>query len=208
MKRDLYDSYYINFASSVPRNVLEEFAATTISTNTASSVAQVYDQYLNFVCTDANVFSLHQPRAFVTLNDHTAAESAITATIDTIATSLFSVLVTMGNYNFLRLERFLSVAKCGFVGVVPIIKCPRGNAAEMVAGKLDGKLRDHVMNSRNNLFSESNSASVQRPGRSHWALNEQAPAIINVFCSLDFARSEPGSCTYAQPFMDIPGIGS
>ena len=96
MKKDLYDSYYINFASSVSRNILEEFAATTIATNTASSVAQVYDQYLNFVCTDPNVFSLHQPRAFVTLNDHSAAESAIESTIDSIATSLFSVLVTMG----------------------------------------------------------------------------------------------------------------
>jgi hypothetical protein len=51
------------------------------------------------------------------------------------------------------------------VGVVPIIKCPRGNAAEMVARKLDSKLRDHVMNSRNNLFADSNAASVQRPGR-------------------------------------------
>lgn len=99
MKKDLYESYYINFASSVPRNILEEFAATTIATNTASSVAQVYDQYLNFVCTDANVFSLNQPRAFVTLNDHTAAETTIESTIDSIANSLFSVLVTMGEYN-------------------------------------------------------------------------------------------------------------
>jgi hypothetical protein len=99
MKKDLYDSYYINFASSVSRNILEDFAATTIATNTASSVAQVYDQYLNFVCTDANVFSLHQPRAFVTLNDHTVAETTIESTIDSIANSLFSVLVTMGKRN-------------------------------------------------------------------------------------------------------------
>ncbi|KAG2179061.1 hypothetical protein INT43_001911 [Umbelopsis isabellina] len=171
MKKDLYESYYINFASSVPRNILEEFAATTIATNTASSVAQVYDQYLNFVCTDANVFSLNQPRAFVTLNDHTAAETTIESTIDSIANSLFSVLVTMG--------------------VVPIIKCPRGNAAEMVARKLDTKLRDHVMNSRNNLFSESNSASVQRP------------VLILLDRSLDLVPMLSHSWTYQALIHDI-----
>lgn len=28
--------------------------------------------------------------------------------------------------------------------MVPIIRCPRGNAAEMVARRLDAKLRDHI----------------------------------------------------------------
>lgn len=44
--------------------------------------------------------------------------------IDEIVDSLFSVLVT--------------------AGVVPIIRSPRNNAAEMVAQKLDQKLRDHL----------------------------------------------------------------
>ncbi|KAH8556036.1 Sec1-like protein [Umbelopsis sp. PMI_123] len=174
MKKDLYDSYYINFASSVPRNILEEFAAASIATNTASSVAQVYDQYLNFVCTDLDVFSLHQPRAFVTLNDHSAPESTIESTIDSIASSLFSVLVTMG--------------------VVPIIKCPRGNAAEMVARKLDSKLRDHVMNSRNNLFADSNSASVQRP------------VLILLDRSLDLVPMLSHSWTYQALIHDVLGL--
>lgn len=53
------------------------------------------------------------------------------------------------------------------VGVIPIIRCPRRGAAEMLAKKLDGRLRDHVMNSRNNLFSDSNTMNYQRPGQSH-----------------------------------------
>lgn len=36
----------------------------------------------------------------------------------------------------------------------------------MLAKKLDGRLRDHVMNSRNNLFSDSNTMNYQRPGQS------------------------------------------
>ncbi|KAI8850617.1 Sec1-like protein [Chytridium lagenaria] len=63
--------------------------------------------------------------------------------INKVVGSLFSVLVTMG--------------------VVPIIRCPSGNAAESVAAKLDAKLRDHLANTRNNLFQESLSGTLSRP---------------------------------------------
>lgn len=52
--------------------------------------------------------------------------------MDNIVDSLFSVFVTLGQ--------------------VPIIRCPRGNAAEMVAEKLDKKLRDNIRDTRNSLF--------------------------------------------------------
>lgn len=39
-------------------------------------------------------------------------------------------------------------------GQLPIIRAPRGNAAEMVARKLDSRLRDHMASSRGvNAFS-------------------------------------------------------
>lgn len=55
-------------------------------------------------------------------------------------------------------------------GQLPIIRCPRGNAAEMVARKLDSRLRDHLLStsssrssgSGGNLFSSA-TASLQRP---------------------------------------------
>ncbi|CAO3632791.1 unnamed protein product [Mucor fragilis] len=143
LSRNLYDSYYINFCSTIPRPVLEEFATTTISDNTSDMVNQVYDQYLNFICTNPNVFSFNQPQTFINLNNPTASESLIEETIDKTVNALFSVIVTMG--------------------VIPIIRCPRGNAAESIANKLDSKLRDHVMNSRTNLFSENTTANLQRP---------------------------------------------
>lgn len=52
--------------------------------------------------------------------------------IDVIVDSLFSVFVTLGT--------------------VPIIRCSKGNAGEMVAKKLDKKLRENVWDSRNTLF--------------------------------------------------------
>ncbi|EDO28225.1 predicted protein, partial [Nematostella vectensis] len=38
------------------------------------------------------------------------------------------------------------------LGTVPIIRCPKGNAAEIVAEALDKKLRENLRDSRNSLF--------------------------------------------------------
>ena len=42
------------------------------------------------------------------------------------------------------------------LGQVPVIRCPRGNAAEMIAEKLDKKLRDNIRDTRNSLFNSDN----------------------------------------------------
>ncbi|KAF9580415.1 Vesicle trafficking between the ER and Golgi [Lunasporangiospora selenospora] len=143
LSNHLYDSYYINFSSVIPRPLMEELAASTIPSGSSAQIQQVYDQYLNFICTEPNMFSLNDRQSYLALNDPTAAETAIEASIDKAASALFSVLATMG--------------------VIPIIRCPRRGAAEMLAKKLDSRLRDHVMNSRNNLFSDSNTMNFQRP---------------------------------------------
>jgi len=36
--------------------------------------------------------------------------------------------------------------------MVPIIRCPRGDAAEMVSVKLDKKLRENLRDARSSLF--------------------------------------------------------
>lgn len=54
----------------------------------------------------------------------------------------------------------------------PIIRCPRGNAAEMVARKLDAKLRDHIASSTSQRggvrdYSSDGLSSLQRPCQCH-----------------------------------------
>lgn len=67
--------------------------------------------------------------------------------MDSIVDSLFSVCVTLGN--------------------VPIIRCPKNSAAEMVAKKLEKKLRENLWDARNNLFhmdaTQAGNFSFQRP---------------------------------------------
>jgi hypothetical protein len=93
-KNHLYDTYHFNFASSIPRHLLELLATTAIETDSVSQVSKVFDQYLNFVCLEKDMFSICQPDSFVRFNDpvnDTQAEKDIEATVD----SLFSVLVTL-----------------------------------------------------------------------------------------------------------------
>ncbi|KAI9260722.1 Sec1-like protein [Phascolomyces articulosus] len=170
LQRGLYDSYYINFCSTVPRPIMEELASTTIVNETSDLINQVYDQYLNFVCTNSDVFSLNQSEVFVNLNNPSAAETLIDETVDRTVNGLFSVIVTMG--------------------VIPIIRCPRGNAAEMIANKLDSKLRDHLMNSRTNLFSDSTS-------------NLQRPVLILLDRNMDLTPMLSHSWTYQSLIHDV-----
>ena len=41
---------------------------------------------------------------------------------------------------------------CVTLGTVPILRCPKGNAAEAVASRLDKKLRENLRDTRNSLF--------------------------------------------------------
>ncbi|CAG8555920.1 5795_t:CDS:2, partial [Acaulospora colombiana] len=172
LAKNLYESYYINFLTSIPRPLLEELAASTIPNNTSNMIAQVYDQYLNFIVSEPNLFSLNQPNMYCSLNDPTAAETAIEQAIDKTVGSLFSVLVTMG--------------------VIPIIRCPRRNAAEMIAQKLDSRLRDHALNSRNNLFSDASAS-----------LNFQRPVLLILDRNVDLIPMLGHSWTYQALIHDV-----
>ncbi|KWU45721.1 putative SLY1 protein [Rhodotorula sp. JG-1b] len=162
LRKGLYASTYINFTSALPKHLLEEFAETVAKDGTVEGVEQVYDQHLDYLVLAPSLFSLAPSLSaaspspstssssssavqsasqladlrttYEKLNDPRATEENIEDITDRVARGLFSVLVTMGQ--------------------LPIIRAPRGNAAEMVARKLDSRLRDHMASSRGvNAFS-------------------------------------------------------
>ncbi|ESQ50666.1 hypothetical protein EUTSA_v10022599mg [Eutrema salsugineum] len=140
----LYDTFHLNFSSSIPRKLLEDLASETLKRSSVEKVSKVHDQYLEFVTLEDNLFSLAQQSTYVQLNDPSAGDKEIEEIIEKVASGLFCVLATLG--------------------VVPVIRCPRGGPAEMVASLLDQKLRDHLL-SKNNLFTEGGGfmSSFQRP---------------------------------------------
>ncbi|XP_060168718.1 SEC1 family transport protein SLY1 [Lycium barbarum] len=142
--KSLYDSFHLNFSSSIPRPLLEHLASGTINSDSIERISKVHDQYLEFVTLEDNLFSLAYKNCYLQLNDPSAGDKEIEEIIEKIVSGLFCVLATLA--------------------VVPIIRCPRGGPAEMVASLLDQRLRDHLL-AKNNLFSEGGNftSSFQRP---------------------------------------------
>lgn len=177
LARGLYNPAYVNFISSVPRPLLEDFAAQIASTNTAECIAQVYDQYLNFIVAEPDLFSLGMGKeSYWTFNSAKAEADVQDAAIDRIVSGLFSVSVTMGS--------------------VPIIRCAQTELAKMIATKLDRKLRDHVLNSKDNLFSSKGSAAnlYSAPSR---------PVLIILDRNVDLVPMLSHSWTYQSLVHDV-----
>jgi hypothetical protein len=174
LKNGLYSPAYVNFLTSIPRPLLEDFAAQTAESGTSESISQVYDQYLNFIVSEPNLFSLGMGKeSYWTMNSAQTSDEAIDENIDRIVSGLFSVSVTMGT--------------------VPIIRCPKGGAAEMIAAKLDRKLRDHILNAKDNLFS----------GKASAAGAASRPVLIIVDRNVDLVPMLSHSWTYQSLIHDV-----
>lgn len=80
-------------------------------------------------------------------------------------------------------------------GTIPIIRCPKGAAAEMVAGRLDRKLRDHILNSKDNLFSSSRTTASGTPS--------SRPVLIILDRNVDLIPMLSHSWTYQSLVHDV-----
>lgn len=121
----LYSRMYINFVTKLPRPLMEEFARLVVQSGSTSleRVASVHDQYLDYVCYERGLFSLNVPDSYALYNNPRSSEAQIEQAMQDIANGLFSVVATMG--------------------VVPVIRCPRNGAPEMVCRKLNQLIMEH-----------------------------------------------------------------
>jgi sec1 family domain-containing protein 1 len=100
LARNLYSPAYINFLSSIPRPLLEEFATQTATTGTAEHIAQLFDQYLNFIVSEPDLFSLGMGKStYWALNSAQTTDEEQDVTVDRVVSGLFSVVVTMGTFD-------------------------------------------------------------------------------------------------------------
>ncbi|KAH7255425.1 Sec1-like protein [Fusarium redolens] len=178
LQKGLYTPAYINFLSSLPRVLLEDFATQTAAAGTSEHIAQLFDQYLNFIVAEPDLFSLgmQKEHTYWALNSAATSDEELDRVVDKIVSGLFSVVATMG--------------------VIPIIRCPKGAAAEMVAARLDRKLRDHILNSKDNLFSgpRTNASSSTHSSR---------PVLILLDRNIDLVPMLSHSWTYQSLVHDV-----
>jgi sec1 family domain-containing protein 1 len=102
LSRGLYSPAYINFLSSIPRPLLEDFAKQTAEAGTSESIAQFYDQYLNFIVAESDLFSLgmNKENTYWALNSARTKDEELDHVIDRTVSGLFSVMATMGMYPY------------------------------------------------------------------------------------------------------------
>ena len=94
-------------------------------------IERVFDQFVNFISLENEMFTLRkttgskdQSLSFHSLNRADTTDTQMEDILNQMVDGLFAVCVTLGT--------------------VPIIRCPKGNAAEAVAVKLDAKLRENL----------------------------------------------------------------
>lgn len=87
------------------------------------------------------------------------------------------------------------------MGQLPLIRAPRGNAAEMVARKLDTKLRDHLAASRGgNVFSQGSGGTGGLDG----AFGR--PLLVILDRNVDLVPMVSHSWTYQALVNDVLGM--
>ena len=79
---------------------MEDFAAQTAQAGTSESISQVFDQYLNFIVSEPNLFSLGMGKeTYWTMNSAQTSDDDIDSNVDRIVSGMFSVAVTMGKFD-------------------------------------------------------------------------------------------------------------
>ncbi|VDP76459.1 unnamed protein product [Echinostoma caproni] len=205
---DRYESYYLNFISPISRELLESIAQTALSEDCVQRITKVFDQYTNFICLEDDLVVLKQPTtqspSYYALNRAKASDADVEAVVDTIVDGLFSMFATLG--------------------VIPIIRCPKGDASEMVATRLESKLRDSLRDSRNSLFLSSeasrtgisssalyggrdgSTAGDHRTGGSTFPTLFQRPLLVLLDRNLDLATPLHHEMSYQSLVHDIFNI--
>eukprot|EP01094_Clydonella_sp_ATCC50884_P001966 TRINITY_DN11503_c0_g3_i1.p1 TRINITY_DN11503_c0_g3~~TRINITY_DN11503_c0_g3_i1.p1 ORF type:complete len:647 (+),score=245.64 TRINITY_DN11503_c0_g3_i1:242-2182(+) len=140
--KGLYSAFHLNFSTALPAPLLERLAHAAVKSNAASRIARVHDQHIHFVSLEDRLFSLRLPRSYCRFNGR-SSEAESVALMDTVVEGLFSVIVTLG--------------------VVPVIRCRRSTSAEMIAERLDQRLREHLLNTVPGAAAGGGRGAVQRP---------------------------------------------
>ncbi|KAH8271920.1 hypothetical protein KR044_010982, partial [Drosophila immigrans] len=181
----LYDIYHLNFLAPITRNKIENLAAAALHAGCVANIHRVYDQYVNFISLEDDFFILkHQQSdqlSYYAINRANTRDEEMEALMDSIVDSLFALFVTLGN--------------------VPIIRCPRNSAAEMVARKLEKKLRENLWDARANLFHMD--ASQAGGG----VFSFQRPVLLLLDRNMDLATPLHHTWSYQAMVHDVLDLG-
>ncbi|VDD91851.1 unnamed protein product [Enterobius vermicularis] len=180
LNKRMYDSYYVNMIHPLSRPQLEQLASAAVYSSSLQQVQKLTDQFLNFISLEDNLFVLRRyseksPFSFFAISDPSVTNEEMEALINSIVDALYSV--------------------CATLGIIPIIRCPKDNAAEQVAVRLDQKLRENFRDARNSFFARENVRAGQ--------LNVHRPVLVIADRGIDLATMLQHTWTYQALIHDV-----
>ena len=147
-KSNLYDEYFINFDSTISRQMLEDLANASVQTGCFKQVKQIFDQYIHFASLEDDLFSLELQHSFTTCTSSSTTDSEIEKFVSECVNGLFSVFVTLGK--------------------LPQIKSSQQGASETIASSLCTKLKRHIANAKENLFIEESKFGIRKTSKAYF----------------------------------------
>jgi len=180
LSKNLYESCYVNFASAVPRPLLEDLAKNALEAGGAQKVSGIFDRYISFVSLSSTLFSLNLPAAYSTLHTTQLEERVMRQYVERIVDGLLSVVATLR--------------------VLPVIRCPPGEAAQMVAERLEERIRELLAKSAvaAELFAAAKTGA-EAPGSSR-------PLLCILDRDLDLVTMLNHTWTYQAMVHDVLGM--
>lgn len=122
--KKLYRAIYLHFITRIDRSLLELLVQQLVAVNGVSMIAKIFDQYLDMIALEPNLFTLNIQNSFVLYNEPSLSESQIRSFMNRVATGLLSTIRVMGS--------------------LPIIRCAPGGAAEMLSQELNSILKENI----------------------------------------------------------------
>jgi len=117
----------------MPRALLEDLATRIAETGTSESIAQVHDQYLNFIVSEPDLFSLgmRKENTYWALNSARTKDEELDHVVDRIVSGLFSVMVTMGKI-FRNVDEpgFTDASSCDAYHTLSERSCSRNDSSK------------------------------------------------------------------------------
>jgi len=134
----MYSQVHLNFLSHLSESSMDFLAKGCLAANCVSAVASVADLHTNFISVEDALFSLNHKNSYIAFNNSYISNEEAAENVEKTVDGLFSMVVTLGK--------------------IPIIRCPKASAAEIIARKLYDRIHKELA-SIPNLFTNTSSST-------------------------------------------------
>lgn len=176
MSASVYEKFYVNFTTALPRALLEDLAQGLVQANATHRLGRLTDQYIQYCCLEDNLFSLERPHVLKLFNDPSTKEDELKRVVKEIADSLMCLLLSIG-------------------GPIPVIVSPRGDSSSnMIASEVETRVKNHLLD-----FGSLGTGKLEL----HDQLGLQRPVVFILDRSFDLSTVLRHSSAYNSLVHDV-----